>query len=204
MLAVNATRMELLNLRRRLSLAGRGHRLLSEKRDEISRHLVRIARELRPLRRRVEEKLQAAFRRFMLARGMMEPERLRVALDTPAAVLTVEAAFAAVMNVKVPRLKASLAGGVICYGFAGTSGELDVALELLEKAFHDLVSLAEKEKQARLLAAELRMTRRRVNVLEHIVIPELSAKIRFIVDKLSEVERDNSSRLMKIADIIRG
>jgi hypothetical protein len=58
-------------------------------------------------------------------------------------------------------------------------------------------------KQARLLATELAMTRRRVNVLEHVVIPELRQTIRFIFDKLAEAERDNISRLMKITDIIR-
>ena len=66
-----------------------------------------------------------------------------------------------------------------------------------------MIELAEKEKQARLLAIELQMTRRRVNVLEHVVIPELHETIRFIYDKLAEAERDNISRLMKITDIIR-
>lgn len=107
------------------------------------------------------------------------------------------------MNVKVPHLLKEIAGEIICYGFATTSGELDVALLALERAFDDLIELAEKEKQARLLAIELRMTRRRVNVLEHVVIPELQETIRFIFDKLAEAERDNTSRLMKIADIIR-
>ena len=91
----------------------------------------------------------------------------------------------------------------MCYGYATTSGEMDVALLALERAFDSLIELAEKEKQARLLAVELQMTRRRVNVLEHVVIPELHETIRFIFDKLAEAERDNISRLMKITDIIR-
>jgi V/A-type H+-transporting ATPase subunit D len=94
-------------------------------------------------------------------------------------------------------------GEIICYGYATTSGEMDVALLALERAFDNLIELAEKEKQARLLALELQMTRRRVNVLEHVVIPELHETIRFIFDKLAEAERDNISRLMKITDIIR-
>jgi V/A-type H+-transporting ATPase subunit D len=94
-------------------------------------------------------------------------------------------------------------GEIICYGFATTSGEMDVALLALERAFDNLIELAEKEKQARLLAIELQMTRRRVNVLEHVVIPELHETIRFIYGKLAEAERDNISRLMKITDIIR-
>jgi V/A-type H+-transporting ATPase subunit D len=107
------------------------------------------------------------------------------------------------MNVKVPEFAKEMEGEIICYGYATTSGELDVALLALERAFDHLIELAEKEKHARLLAIELQMTRRRVNVLEHVVIPELQETIKFIFDKLAEAERDNTSRLMKIADIIR-
>ena len=200
---VNATRMELLQLRRRVALASRGHRLLSEKKDEISRQLVRIARQIQPLRERVESKLLETCRRFMLARATMEPEDTKAALEVPTKKFKLAVEFSRIMNVKVPHLIKEMAGEIICYGFATTSGELDVALLALEKAFDLLIELAEKEKQARLLAIELQMTRRRVNVLEHIVIPELYETIRFIFDKLAEAERDNTSRLMKITDIIR-
>ena len=201
--AVNATRMELLHLRKRVALAARGHRLLSEKRDELSRRLIQIARQIKPLREKVEKELLETCRRFMLARASMEPEDIKAALEVPAKKFTLAIEFAHIMNVKVPHLTKEMAGEIICYGFATTSGEMDVALLALERAFDDLIQLAEKEKQARLLAIELRMTRRRVNVLEHVVIPELHETIRFIFDKLAEAERDNTSRLMKITDIIR-
>ena len=200
---VNATRMELLRLRKRVALAARGHRLLSEKRDEISRQLIKIARQIQPLRKRVEAELLETCRRFMLARATMEPEDTRAALDVPTKKFSLTVAFARIMNVTVPHLAKEMTGEIICYGFATTSGEMDVALMALERAFDHLIELAEKEKQARLLAVELQMTRRRVNVLEHVVIPELQSTIRFIFDKLAEAERDNTSRLMKIADIIR-
>jgi len=200
---VNATRMELLRLRRRVSLASRGHRLLSEKRDEISRQLIQIAREIRPLREKVENELSETFRRFMLARASVEPEHTKAALAVPTKKFSLAIAFANVMNIKVPHLSKEISGEIICYGYATTSGEMDVALLALERAFDYLIELAEKEKQAALLATELQMTRRRVNVLEHVVIPELHETIRFIFDKLAEAERDNISRLMKIADIIR-
>ena len=200
---VNATRMELLQLRRRVGLASRGHHLLSEKRDEISRQLIKIANEIQPLRKRVEEELLETFRRFMLARATMEPEDTKAALEIPTKKFSLTIKFASIMNVKVPHLTKEMAGQIICYGFATTSGEMDVALMALERAFDHLIELAEKEKQARLLAIELQMTRRRVNVLEHVVIPELHETIKFIFSKLGEAERDNTSRLMKIADIIR-
>ncbi|MHC4622907.1 MAG: V-type ATP synthase subunit D [Planctomycetota bacterium] len=200
---VNATRMTLLHLRKRVALAQRGHRLLSEKRDELSRQLIHIAKEIQPLRRKVESELLQTCRRFMVARATMEPEDIKAALEVPTKKFSLAVEFASIMSVKVPHLLKEIAGEIICYGFATTSGELDVALLALERAFDHLIELAEKEKQARLLAIELQMTRRRVNVLEHVVIPELRETIRFIYDKLAEAERDNTSRLMKITDIIR-
>jgi V/A-type H+-transporting ATPase subunit D len=201
---VNATRMEMLQLRRRVGLAARGHRLLSEKRDEISRQLVQIARTLRDLRKKVELELLETTRRFMMARATMEPENIRAAMEVPTKKFSLAISFAAIMSVKVPRLAKAIEGDIMCYGFATTSGELDVALRALERAFDSLIELAEAEKQAQLLATELQTTRRRVNVLEHVVIPELKTTIRYINSKLGEAERDNISRLMIIADIIRG
>lgn len=200
---VNATRMELLRLRKRVALASRGHRLLSEKRDELSRQLIQIARDITPLREKVEAELLETCRRFMLARASMEPEDVKAALAVPTKKFSMTVELANIMNVKVPRLIKDISGDIICYGYATTSGEMDVALLALERAFDLLIELAEKEKQASLLATELQMTRRRVNVLEHVVIPELHETIRFIFDKLAEAERDNISRLMKITDIIR-
>lgn len=201
---VNATRMELLHLRRRVSIAARGHRLLSQKRDEISRQLLMVAREIRPLRKQVEAKLLETFKRFMLARSTMEPEATAAALEVPTTRFSLAVSFARVMNVSVPELSKKIEGDIICYGYATTSGELDVALRALEQAFDSLIELAGKEKQAYLLGKELQRTRRRVNVLEHKVIPDLQQTIRFIYAKLAEAERDNISRLMKITDIIRG
>lgn len=200
---VNATRMELLKLRRRVSLAERGHRLLSQKRDEMCRQLVNISREIGPLRRKVEKELLETSRRFMMARATMEPEHMNAAMDVPTKKFSLAIVFASIMSVQVPQLTKEITGDIICYGYATTSAELDVALKSLERAFDHLIELAEKEKQAQLLATELQTTRRRVNVLEHVVIPELQQTIRFIYNKLSEAERDNISRLMKIADIIR-
>ncbi len=200
---INATRMEMLSLRRRAELARRGHKLLSQKRDELSRQLVKIARQIAPLRKEVEKGLLDTFRRFMMARATMEPEDIKAAMAVPTKKFELAVKFAAVMNVRVPQLEKNIEGSIISYGFASTSPELDIALLALESVFDKLIELAEKEKQAKLLATDLQMTRRRVNVLEHVLIPELTQTIRYIANKLSEAERDNTSRLMKIADIIR-
>jgi V/A-type H+-transporting ATPase subunit D len=202
---INATRMELLLLRRRVALAQRGHRLLSEKREEISRQLIQISKQLGPLRKEVEKELIETSRRFVMARASMEPENIKSAIEVPTKKFSLAISFASIMNVKVPKFapSAEIEGEIISYGYSTTSGELDIALKGLEKVFDKLLELAEKEKQAQLLANELQKTRRRVNVLEHVLIPELQQMIRFIYDKLAEAERDNISRLMKIADLIR-
>jgi V/A-type H+-transporting ATPase subunit D len=196
--------MELLSLKRRVALAVRGHRLLSEKRDEISRQLVQIARDLKSLRKRVEQELLETTRRFMMARATMEPEHITAALEVPTKRFSLAINFASIMSVKVPELAKQIEGDIVCYGFGTTSGEMDIALRALERAFDSLIELAEKEKQCQLLANELQSTRRRVNVLEHVVIPETQETIKYINSKLGEAERDNISRLMKITDIIRG
>ena len=201
---VNATRMELLSLRKRVLLALRGHRLLSEKRDEICRQLVQIARDLKAIRTRVEQELLETTRRFMMARATMEPEHISAALEVPTKKFKLAMSFASIMSVRVPKLAKQIEGDIICYGFSTTSGEMDIALRALERAFDSLIELAEKEKQCQLLATELQSTRRRVNVLEHVVIPETQETIKYINSKLGEAERDNISRLMKITDIIRG
>jgi V/A-type H+-transporting ATPase subunit D len=200
---INATRMELLRLRRRVALAERGHKLLSQKRDEISRQLIQISRLLGSLRKEVENELVETSRRFVMARATMEPESIKSAMDVPTKKFSLAISFASIMSVRVPKFTKDIEGEIISYGFANTSGELDIALKGLENVFDKLLELAEKEKQAQLLADELQKTRRRVNVLEHVVIPELEQMIRFIYAKLGEAERDNISRLMKIADLIR-
>jgi len=201
---VSATRMTLLQLRRRVALAVRGHRLLSEKRDEICRQLVIISKTLKNLRLQVEKELLECTRRFMMARATMEPENIKAALEIPTKKFSLAIRFASIMSVRVPELAKEIEGDIVCYGFGTTSGEMDVALRALERAFDTLIELAGKEKQAQLLAVELQSTRRRVNVLEHVVIPELQETIKYIYSKLGEAERDNISRLMIIADMIRG
>ena len=138
-----------------------------------------------------------------MARATMEPENIKAALDVPTKKFSLAISFASIMSVKVPELSKEISGDIMCYGFSTTSGELDVALRALERAMDSLIELAEKEKQAQMLAAELQMTRRRVNVLEHVVIPDIMETIKYIASKLGEAERDNTSRLMKIADMIR-
>ena len=202
-LNVNPNRMELLRIRKRLALAHRGHRLLSEKRDELSRQLMELARELGQLRQAVERELRLVSQRFVMARASMEPADLEVALLNPTNRLSLVMNFIRVMNISVPSLTKEVVSGGLYYGLANTSAELDASLRAMEKVIDRVLELAQKEKQAYLMATELQRTRRRVNVLERVVMPDLQDTIGHIQGKLEEVERDNINRLMRVAKKIR-
>ena len=202
-LNVNPNRMELLRIRKRLALAHRGHRLLSEKRDELSRQLMELARQLGQLRQAVERELLLIGRRFVMARASMEPADLEVALLNPVNQLSLVLSFVRIMNISVPSLAKEIVSGGLYYGLAHTSAELDASLRAMEQVIDRVLELAQKEKQAYLMATELQRTRRRVNVLERVVMPDLQDTIGHIQGKLEEVERDNINRLMRVAKKIR-
>ncbi len=203
LVSASPTRMELLRLKRRIALARKGHKLLKDKQDELIRILFELIEGLRELRKKVEEELSESVKRFVLARSFMDPEEIEELFLVPSMKAGIEVGERKVMTVLVPTFKAMLEGDFLSYGFANTSPELDVSLESLQKSFKDLIELAEKEKALELLAIEIEKTRRRVNALEYILIPELESTIKFISMKLSEMERSDITRLMKIKDIVR-
>lgn len=201
---VSPTRMELLKLRRRVAVAVRGHKLLRDKRDELMKEFLRLVRENRELRVEVEKKLVAAFRSFLVARAVMSREALEAAIMAPKQRVFLDVGTTSIMNVRVPRFSLRQEGDILSYGFLDTSAELDTALVSFSEALAMLVRLAEVEKSAELLAEEIERTRRRVNALEYVLIPELQAAVKSIDMKLSEQERSNVARLMRIKEIVRG
>lgn len=200
---VSPTRMELLKLRKRVAVAARGHKLLKDKRDQLMKEFLALVREDKELRTLVEEKLVAANRSFLVARAVMPREVLEEAIMAPKQRVYMEMDTSVVMNVRVPRFSLRQEGDPLSYGFVDTSGELDAALGLFSEVLALLVRLAQIEKSAELLADEIERTRRRVNALEYVLIPELQAAAKDISMKLSEQERSNVARLMKIKDIVR-
>jgi V/A-type H+-transporting ATPase subunit D len=196
--------MQLLNLRRRLTLAKRGHKLLKDKQEELMRRFLGMVHEARDLRREVEEALAEAYRAFVSARLEMDGSALETALAFSRRTVSLQAEREQVMNLKVPRFSVEFPEeGEFGYGLADTTPELDRAMTLYAELLPKLMKVAEMEKAIELLAAELEKTRRRVNALEHILVPSLEETIRFISDRLSELERANATRLMKVKDIVR-
>ncbi len=201
-LNVNPTRMELLRLKKRLIMARRGHKLLKDKQDELMRRFLAFIRDIRDLRKEVEQGLTNAFSRFLFVSATLNPQDLEEALSVPGKKLKIDVRPETIMNLKAPVFSPSVEGEVICYGFGNTSGELDVALFSVEKVLLKLITLAQKEKWMDLLADEIVKTRRRVNALEYVLIPNIEETIRSIEMKLSEMERSNFSRLMKVKEIV--
>ena len=205
-LNVNPTRMELNRLKKRLKTARRGHKLLKDKRDELMKKFIKIVKENIKLREEMEKSITDAHSSFVIARAVMQSENLEEALMFPKKKISLDVSEENVMSVKVPVFDFEKAEendtNIYPYGLNSTSGELDGAVYNLTQAFPILMSLAEKEKTAQLLAREIEKTRRRVNALEYVMIPQLEETIRYITMKLDENERGNITRLMKVKDMM--
>ncbi len=206
---VNPTRMELNRLKKRLTMAQRGHKLLKDKRDELIRQFLILVRKNKDLREHIEEELSAAFSKFLLARAVMPAESLEEALMYPTKTLNLEISQQNIMSVYAPKFdwaEEDAGGGessIYPYGFVDTSAELDISIETLSAILPQLMELAEVEKSVQLLAEEIEKTRRRVNALEYVLIPKLEETIKYITMKLEESERGALTRLMKIKDVVR-
>lgn len=203
---VNPTRMELTRLKKKLVTASRGHKLLKDKRDELMRQFLNMVRENMELRKEVEAGIQAANKNFIIARAAMSGEILHTALMAPKQEVYLEAEKKNVMSVELPvfkyRTRTADTNDIYAYGLAFTSGDLDDAVKSLVDVLPQMLQLAEKEKDCQLMAAEIEKTRRRVNALEHVIIPETRENIRYITMKLDENERSSQIRLLKVKDMM--
>lgn len=206
-LNVNPTRMELTKLKKRLGTATRGHKLLKDKQDELMRRFIDLIKHNNELRKSVEEELQNSFKDFVMASALMSSEFLEEAIAYPKESISVEVETKNLMSVNVPVMKFKRKleddpGSIYPYGFASTSGELDLAIEKLYTILPELLELAEVEKSCQLMADEIEKTRRTVNALEYMTIPQLNQTIKYIKMKLGENERGALTRLMKVKDMM--
>lgn len=203
---VNPTRMELTKLKKKLTTARRGHKLLKDKRDELMRQFLDLVRENKTLREKVEAGVKTANKNFVLARSAMSDEAMSVALMAPRQEVFLDRTTRNVMSVDVPvfeyKTKTPDEHDIYPYGFAFTSSDLDDAVKSLQDILPSMLRLAEVEKSCQLMASEIEKTRRRVNALEHIMIPEMEENIKYILMKLDENERSTQVRLMKVKDMM--
>lgn len=203
---VNPTRMELGKQKKKLKTAMRGHKLLKDKRDELMRQFLDLVRENRALREKVEEGINKANQNFVLARAGMDDAEINTAFIAPRQSVTLETGFKNVMSVEIPvfeyKTRTADPNDIYSYGYAFTSSDLDGAVYSLSEVLQDMLRLAEAEKACQLMASEIEKTRRRVNALEHVMIPETQETIKYISQKLDENERSTQIRLMKVKDMI--
>ncbi len=203
---VNPTRMELTRLKGKLKTAQRGHKLLKDKRDELMKQFLDTVRELRSLRSQVEQDLMRVHSSFTVASALMSAQTMEQALMYPKQSVELTMTFQNIMSVNVPvyhyQTRTEDTGDIFPYGFAATSGELDGAVAALGEVFQNMLKLAETEKAAQLMAEEIEKTRRRVNALEYVVIPNTQESIRYITMKLDENDRATTTRLMKVKDML--
>ena len=204
--AITPTRMVLNQLKGRLKTARRGHKLLKDKRDELMRQFLDIVRLNQQLRIKVEQGLTEAFGSLSVASAIMSPEMLEQSLLYPRQSVELGMKYKNIMSVNVPvydfKTKNDDPSEIFPYGFALTSGELDDALEQLANVFKDMLELAQIEKSMQLLAQEIEKTRRRVNALEYVMIPDLESNIKYITMKLEENENSTKVRLMKVKEMV--
>ncbi|MDI6617721.1 MAG: V-type ATP synthase subunit D [Clostridiales bacterium] len=206
-LNVNPTRMELSRLKKRLTVAERGFKLLKDKQDELMRKFIDLIKKNNELRKEVEDELSMSMKEFMMAKAAMSSDMLEEAIMMPVNKISLDIAVKNVMSVNVPAMKFSVESDehapIYPYGFAQTSGELDGAIKKLYDILPHLWELAEVEKTCELMALEIEKTRRRVNALEYVMIPQLQETVKYITMKLDENERNNITRLMKIKSMMQ-
>ena len=203
---VNPTRMELTRQKKKLQTALKGHKLLKDKRDELMRSFLDLVREDKVLREEVEAEIKKANKSFVLAGSQMSKEAVSVAFMAPKQEVSVDVSTKNVMSVEIPVFKTQFRGSdegdFYPYGYAFTSADLDEGVGTLSKLLPKLLKLAESEKSCQLMAAQIEKTRRRVNALEHVLIPQTQENIRYITMKLDENERSSQVRLMKVKDMM--
>ena len=203
LLKVNPNRMELIRLKKRLIVAKRGYKLLKDKRDALIQVFVRLAKESNMVREELEEKLLKCYLIFSNTSSLMSKLALEETLMFPKAKGGAEVSFKNVMSVNVPQYKLKCEGRYYSYGLVDTTAELDSALKKYSEILPLMLRVAELDKSITLLANEIEKTRRRVNALEYVIIPDLEETIKFITMKLDEMARSNTSAIMRIKEIIR-
>ncbi|NQV12878.1 MAG: V-type ATP synthase subunit D [Parcubacteria group bacterium] len=202
-LNVNPTRMELLRLKKRVKTAKRGYKLLKEKRDGLMKQFMAIIREAKEMREQVEGKMPEALKSFLFASADMRPEALEESLAMPSQKVSLESEVKNVMSVNVPQFTFKQEGKFLCYSLSSTSSQLDDSLRTFSDSLQDMIKLAEIEHSAALLAEEIEKTRRRVNALEYVMIPDLETTVRFITLKLGEQERAGIAMVMRVKEMIK-
>lgn len=198
---INPTRMELLKLKQREKLAVKGHSLLKEKRNALIMEFFNILERVKGSRDEVSLKLQEAYQDLTAAQVMMGDLSVKKAAMSVTESVDVDIDSRSIMGVVVPVVESEISQRTIVergYGFMDTSVKLDEAARKFEESIQLIIELGEIEKTIMLLASEIESTKRRVNALEHIIIPRLENTVKYIEMRLEEMERESFVRLKMV------
>ncbi len=203
LIKVNPNRMEVLRLRKRLTLSRRGHKLLKQKQDELMKILARLIRQAEGLREKVEEKISLSYGLLLLSEASSDEKILRNISRFQNPEFEITSSAKRLLNLTVQELKIEFKQDFYRYGFLHTNSDLDAALSVLHDLIPMLIRLYEIETWISAVAGEIEKTRRRVNALEYILIPELEKTVKTIIMKLEEIERGSRVRLMKVKELAK-
>jgi len=202
-LEVSATRMSLLQLKKKIVLAKKGHKLLKDKLDELMRSFLDKVKENKIVREKVNSNLEKAYQKLSNGYSTYTFDEIKNLFSISDFSLKLQTKYQAVMNLKLPTFQIETKGNIINYSLLNSSAEIDEGLLYLKEIVPELLKLYEVETAVTALAEEIEKTRRRVNALEFILIPNIDETIKYITMKISEAERSTLSRLMKIKEIVQ-
>jgi len=198
---VSTTRMELLAKKAQIALATQGRELLEQKRTALMRELIRVADRVMASSDVLQQSATEARRALARAEAMAGTEAVRSAALATRGELAIDVRTANVMGVSIPVIEQKrVARSVLGRGYAitGTSVAIDEAATAFEAEIDSLIELAESELRLTRLATEIQRTSRRVNALEHVLIPRLVAECDYIQIALDERERAEHFRLKRV------
>ena len=196
----NPTRMELLKQKKRLETAQRAHDLLEDKRDELIQRFFPLVKEVRQLRKKVEDKLKKAYMDFQIAKMINWEREIEECLLMPSVKCNLE--ISKFTSLGAPQFEIKIEGEPLCYGFYESNWKLDEGIRSFYDILVSLLELAQKEEEVKRLAREIERTRRRVNALKYIFIPRVEETVKYITMKLEERERAHIINLMKIKEMV--
>jgi len=197
--------MELLKVRRRLIIARRGHKLLKDKQDELVRQFILLLKKVSDLRREIEKKLSVLYKNYIMTKAVQSKVATDYLISSSAQKVEIERTQKIFMNIPLVEfsLNFSQTPSDEQYNFFNASSKMDFVMSNAKELLPKIINLSQSEFQLRLLALEIERTRRRVNALEYIFIPSLIETTKYITMKMSELERDSITRLMRVKEIVR-
>lgn len=190
---VKPTRMELINIKARIRLAGKGHKLLKQKRDVLVLEFFSILKRARDLRSVLNSQMESAFSSLAVAQAYHDTFELEAAALAVKKVPNVRTSVKNVMGVRIADIEGSYEKRGVMergYGFAGSSAKIDEAAGSFETALGTVIEVAKTENALRNLLREIETTKRRVNALEFVVVPRLESDAGYITMSLEEMERE--------------